>query len=85
LREQQFNVTDNIVYQDNQSSILLECNGHGSSGHRTQHIDIRYFFICDRIKNKELRVEYCPTKKCSEISSRSHYRVVSLNGFAGSL
>jgi hypothetical protein len=63
LREQQFNVTDNIVYQDNQSAILLERNGRGSSGRRTRHIDIRYFFICDRIKNKELRVEYCPTKE----------------------
>jgi hypothetical protein len=63
LREQQFNVTDNIVYQDNQSAILLERNGRGSSGRRTRHIDIRYFFISDRIKNKELRVEYCPTKE----------------------
>jgi hypothetical protein len=63
LREQKFNVTDNIVYQDNQSAILLECNCHGSSGRRTRHIDIHCFFISDHVKNKELRVEYCPTKE----------------------
>jgi hypothetical protein len=38
-------VTSNIVFQDNQSAILLAKNGKASSGRRTQHIDIRYFFI----------------------------------------
>jgi hypothetical protein len=61
LQEQQFTVNKNIVYQDNQSAILLERNGRNSSGRRTRHIDIRYFFIADRIRNGELQVEYCPT------------------------
>jgi hypothetical protein len=61
LYDQGFNVTDNIVYQDNQSAILLERNGKASSGRRTRHIDIRYFFVTDRINKGELRVEYCPT------------------------
>ena len=39
----------------------IENNGRGSSGKRTRHIAIRYFFIADRVANKELRVEYCPT------------------------
>ena len=50
------------MLQDNQSSLLLEKNGRGSSGKRTRHINIRFFFIADRIKNGELRVEYCPTE-----------------------
>jgi hypothetical protein len=54
LQEQQFKINDNIVYQDNQSAILLERNGRGSSGRRTRHINIRYFFITDRVKKKEL-------------------------------
>ena len=40
----------------------MENNVRGSSGKRTIHIAIRYFFIADQISNKELRVEYCPTE-----------------------
>jgi hypothetical protein len=35
LQAQGLKVTDNIVYQDNQSAMLLEHNGHSSSGRRT--------------------------------------------------
>jgi hypothetical protein len=58
---QGFDVSDNVVYQDNQSAMLLERNGKSSSGRRTRHIEIRYFFATDRIKKGEMRVEYCPT------------------------
>jgi hypothetical protein len=51
----------NILYQDNTSSIKLESNGKASSTKRTRHINIRYFMITDRIKKKEIEVEYCPT------------------------
>ena len=54
---------DVILHQDNQSSILLAKNGRLSSSKRTKHIDVRYFFVTDRIKNKELRVEFCPTEQ----------------------
>jgi hypothetical protein len=43
------------------SSILLETNGRGSSGKRTRHIDVRYFFIADRVKSGQIRIEHCPT------------------------
>jgi hypothetical protein len=62
LKAQGFAVTDNVIYQDNQSTILLEKNGTKSSGKRTRHLDIRYFFITDRVEKKEVRVEYCPTE-----------------------
>ena len=52
---------DSIIYQDNQSAILLEKNGKASSGKRTRHINIRYFFVKDRIDGKEVSVTYCPT------------------------
>jgi hypothetical protein len=61
LKHQGCSVSDNIVYQDNQSSILLEKNGRASSGRRTRHINIRYFFVTDRVKRGDLRIEYCPT------------------------
>ena len=49
------------LYQDNKSSILLEKNGRESSGKRTRHIRLRYFFITDRIEKKDLQVKFCPT------------------------
>jgi hypothetical protein len=61
LEAQGYKIDDNILYQDNKSSILLETNGRGSSGKRTRHIAVRYFFIADRVKSKEIRIEYCPT------------------------
>jgi hypothetical protein len=36
-------------FQDNKSSILLEKNGKASSSKCTKHINIRYFFITDRV------------------------------------
>ena len=49
------------IYQDNQSAMLLEKNGRRSSGRRTRHMNIRYFFISDRIVTDGLSIEYCPT------------------------
>jgi hypothetical protein len=34
----------NIILQDNKSTIQLERNGKRSSGRRTRHINIRYFW-----------------------------------------
>ena len=62
LKCQGYRVNDNIIFQDNKSSILLERNGRSSSSKRTKHINVRYFFITDRISKGEVRVEWCPTK-----------------------
>ena len=51
------------VLQDNQSAILLEQNGILSSTKRTKHLNVRYFFIKDKIDSGEIRVEWCPTDK----------------------
>jgi Reverse transcriptase (RNA-dependent DNA polymerase) len=61
LEAQGYKIDNNILYQDNKSSILLETNGRGSSGKRTRHINVRYFFIADRVKSGEIRIEHCPT------------------------
>ena len=54
-------IRDNIVYQDNKSAMLLETNDIASSSKRTRHINILFFFVADRIKAGELRMEYCST------------------------
>jgi hypothetical protein len=61
LEAQGYGVRENIVYQDNKSAILMEKNGKASSSKRTKHINIRYYFVTDRISKKDLTVEWCPT------------------------
>ena len=53
LKAQGHDVKENILYQDNKSSILLARNGKASSSKRTKHLEIRYFFITDRISNRK--------------------------------
>ena len=50
LRGHGFKKNKNIVYQDNQSAILIENNGKYSRGKKIRHIDMRYFFITDPIE-----------------------------------
>ena len=57
LKAQGYNVSENIVYQDNRSSILLEKNGKAMRCKRTRHILIHYFFVTDRIAKGELTIE----------------------------
>ena len=62
FNHQGYEVQDNIIFQDNRSTMLLERNGKASSGKRTKHINVQYFFITNRISKGEVRVEWCPTK-----------------------
>jgi hypothetical protein len=34
-------------------------NGRASSGKGTRHINIRYFFVADRVASNEVSIEYC--------------------------
>jgi hypothetical protein len=49
-----------VVHQDNMSTITLLTNSRPSSI-RTKHIDIRYFFIRDRMGTENLRIVHTPT------------------------
>ena len=50
-------VKDNVLCQDNQSTLLMLKNGRNSCTGNSRHINIRYFFVKDRIDKKEVRVE----------------------------
>ena len=63
LKAQGHNTADTILYQDNKSAALLEKNGRKSSSKQMKHLNVRYFFITDQIKKKNLSVHVCPTKK----------------------
>ena len=61
LEAQGYEIKNNILYQDNKSTILLLENGKRSSSKRTRALNIRYFFLTDQIEKGNLRVDYCPT------------------------
>jgi len=50
-----------VLFQDNMSAIQLLNNGKKSSD-RTKHMQIRYFWLKERIETGELRVVYLPTE-----------------------
>ena len=62
IEAQGYTVEQNIVYQDNQSTIRLAINGNLSSSSRTKHIKARYYFVKEKIDDKEIEIRYCPTE-----------------------
>jgi hypothetical protein len=63
LENQGQNTSMNIIYCDNQSAMKMELNGKASSGKRTRHFDITYYYISDLIKRKLVQIKYCPTSE----------------------
>jgi hypothetical protein len=41
----------------------LEVNNKASSGKRTRHFNLKFFYFIDSIKRHEMQVEYCLTKE----------------------
>jgi len=62
MAEQGYKVIETAVFQYNQSAILLEMNGKQLSSKWTRHMNIRIFFIKDRIDSGEITIKYCPTE-----------------------
>ena len=48
------------VYQDNMSTQAMVKRGHSSS-EKTRHINVRYFFVKDRVDTGEIIIEHLPT------------------------
>jgi hypothetical protein len=63
LEAQGYPLEENIFYQDNQSRTRFEKNGHRLCGPSSRHIDIRYFFIKDRIGLEGIDMQHCPTEQ----------------------
>ena len=61
IEAQVYNVMDNCLHQDNNSSILLEKNGNASNRKSTKHINLWCFFITNSVNNGEVSVVWCPT------------------------
>jgi hypothetical protein len=50
-----------IVHQDNKSTIILSEKGRSTS-QRTRHMNIKYFYVKDRIDTKEIKIVYTATE-----------------------
>ena len=76
---------EDILMQDNQSCILLQKNYPYSNGKGSKHIHVRYFFVVDKIKNKEVKIVYCPTEKMiADFSSKpTQGKLFKLNTIQG--
>ena len=62
LEAQGYSLPPATVFQDNMSTISMIRAGRPSSD-RTRHVNIRFFFLHDREKLGEIKVEYLPTKQ----------------------
>ena len=54
-------IIDTYIFNYNHSSMILDKNRRNYSGKRTRHINIRYFFMENRVKYGEINTKYCPT------------------------
>ena len=63
LEAQGYNVSKNEFFQDNMSAMHMEENGRSSAGQKSRHINIRYFFIKDRIESGDILLLHCPTER----------------------
>ena len=61
LMSQGYNMKAATVYQDNMSTMALAEKGR-STAEKTRHINIRYFFVKDRVEAGEIEIKYCPTE-----------------------
>ena len=58
---QGYEIESNVFKQDNKSAIKLEKNGRTSAGPKSRHINIRYFWMNNRLKSEGIEVRHCPT------------------------
>ena len=62
LHGQVYGIMNNIVYQDNQIAIRTESNGRNYCTGNSRHINIRYFFVKDRVDEGGVKIEYFLTQ-----------------------
>ena len=68
--------SDVTIEQDNTIAIQLKRNGWKSNSKRTKHINVRYFYITNRLKAGDIsRVVYKPTRDMER-----HYLTKALQG-----
>jgi hypothetical protein len=81
-----------IIMEDNQSAIKTASNLVHSE--RSKHIDVRYHFIREKVMEKQIKLNYCPTaemtadvftKPIGKILMERHSRALGLSASGGML
>jgi len=49
-----------LIREDNKAAIMIAENESSSAG-RCQHIDVRFRFVAEAIRNEQVRMRYCAT------------------------
>ena len=62
LRSQGYTIPHAILYQDNKSCMALIDKGRSTSD-LTKHIQIRYFWVTQTVREGAAVIEYCPTEE----------------------
>ena len=63
LQAQGYENAKGVLHQDNMSAMKIEKNGQMSMGRKTKHMEIRYFYVKDRVTGNNMTIRYCPTEK----------------------
>ena len=61
LAEQGYPLLSNIFYQDNEGAEKMAKNGRISCSSKSRHINIKFFWITDRVKQGKITIEHCHT------------------------
>ena len=62
------------------SAIQIEKNGNVSSGEKSRHMNIRFFFIKDILKRENIEVKYCLMERMiADFFTKNHCKVGFLN------
>ena len=63
MEAQGYTIENNILYQDNKSTILLAKNGRMSAGKNRKHIKNSSFLITDKVDQGDLEIQHKGTDK----------------------
>ena len=69
-----------VLHQDNEAAMPLELNSKRSSSKKTRHLNIRYFYITDKLDQGWLTFRHCRTEDMIEFFSQSSCRANSSDG-----
>ena len=66
MEAQGYTIENNILYQDNKSTILLAKNGRMSAGKNSKHINNSFFLITDKVAQREIDICHMGTRSMWE-------------------
>ena len=61
MEAQGYTLDSNLLWQDNEGAQRMAEKGKMSCSSKSRNIDIKFFWITDRVKQGLLRVQHCPT------------------------